>query len=484
MRGQNDVIRFNLNGREVLLQNPDPNRTVLQYLREDCGLTGTKEGCAEGDCGACTVVLADGDGQDATYRAVNSCIKFLPTLDGESLYTVEGLADGSNNLNPVQDALVNFHASQCGFCTPGFVMSLFALFSQNKSPDRRDIDIALSGNLCRCTGYRPIVDAALSLNEFAAPSEPLPPMESRTKPDHESLEISVEDKWFAAPTTLDELSSVVVAHPDAVLLAGGTDIGLWVTKQYRVLEKVIYLGQVDELKSVSDSDDNLDIGSMVSLTEAALRLTELYPELAELFDRFASPPIRNVATLGGNIANGSPIGDSMPVLIALGTQLRLRCGIDSRLMALEEFYLDYQETALEQGEFIERILIPKRGDDHVVRSYKVSKRFDQDISAICAGFSLRLSSRRVDQINIVFGGMAGIPLRARATENFLSGKEWCESNVISAAEILAQEYEPLSDMRASSAYRRQASANLLRRFYEESVSPATLTNVYSFGREP
>jgi len=485
------VIRFVLDGEVRELCNPAPTRSVLQYLREDLGLTGTKEGCAEGDCGACTVVQAEAIGDRLQCRAVNACIQFIPTLDGKALITVESLRRADGSLHPVQQALADGHGSQCGFCTPGFVMSLFALYKNAAAPSRTAIDDALAGNLCRCTGYRPIVDAAQKMYELgggqpaedwaglacgatcaaAAQSEQALLAQLKSLSRTEALATSGPGAVFHAPRTVDQLAALRLRHPQARLLAGGTDIGLWVTKQLRDLGDIIYVGEVAAMTQIHITATHLDIGAAVSISALQPALLDHFPQLDELLRRFASPPIRNAATLGGNIANGSPIGDGMPPLIALGTKLVLRRGEAAREMELEAFYLDYQKTALRDGEFVERILIPLPDPARQTRFrvYKLSKRADQDISALCGAFWLVLRAGRVQAVRIAFGGMAAIPKRARQCEAALLDREWNEATVLAAAALLEADFTPIGDMRASAAYRALAARNLLRRFYLETA---------------
>jgi xanthine dehydrogenase small subunit len=496
--GFRNNICFVLDGERIEIADVDPNRTVLQYLREDLGRTGTKEGCAEGDCGACTVVIAgkDASGERMTARAVNSCIQFLPALDGKELLTVESLDGSQQGLHPAQKAMVECHGSQCGFCTPGFVMSLFALFKNNTNPTRRDIDEALAGNLCRCTGYTPIVDAAHRMYGDVAEADSwlLQPATDTVGNDEKNrlqaladietdapLCIEGDGRRFFAPRNTDQLAALVAEFPAAVILAGGTDVGLWVTKQQRNLDVVIYIGNVVGLDESSIDESCLDIGAVVSLTDAMSLIIEQYPTLEELFVRFASPPIRNAATLGGNIVNGSPIGDSMPALMVLGTELVLNAGGKRRIIALDDFYLAYQQTDLKPGEFLERIRIPLPADDEQVQSYKVSKRFDQDISSVCAAFRLRLQDGKVAEIGVAYGGMAATPARALQCEQSLLGEEWSEASISIAMNALDKDFSPITDMRSSAGYRQQVSANLLQRFYLETVNGAS-QRVYSFGR--
>lgn len=482
------TIRFVLDGEVVEIDEVDPTRTVLQYLREDLKRCGTKEGCAEGDCGACTVVLAETDqcGKQLQQRAINSCIQFLPTLDGKELITVESLAAEDGALHPVQKALVDCHGSQCGFCTPGFVMSLYALYENKQSPTRNDIDNALAGNLCRCTGYKPIVDAAVQMYDESANSNSSPTDADRcaalqSLQTNDMLVVSGARRKFFAPKNTQDLAQAYAENPTAILLAGGTDVGLWVTKQHRELDVVIYTGDVAELKHIDEGNTHIEIGAAVSLTDAMQVIIEHYPTLEELFVRFASPPIRNAGTLGGNVANGSPIGDSMPALLVLDTSLQIGSATGVRTLDLHDFYPGYQQTALQDGEFLSKVMIPLPQAGAEVASYKVSKRFDQDISAICGAYRVMLDGDRVADIKIAYGGMAAIPQRARACEEALIGKEWREEIVLQASRELTSDFRPISDMRSSADYRQQVAQNLLLRFFRESNGDAA-DRVYMYGR--
>ena len=480
---QTDTLRFVLDGKVIELDNVDPTRTVLQFLREDLRRTGTKEGCAEGDCGACTVVLAELDrkGDDVILRAVNSCIQFLPTLDGKELITVESLSR-HGELHPAQRAMIDCHGSQCGFCTPGFVMSLYALYEAMDNPSRREIDDALAGNLCRCTGYRPIIEAAQKMYELrAASTQGHNPELLRALLRKDGLTITHCGKSFFAPTSVDELASLMASHPDATVLAGGTDIGLWITKQHRELRTLIYTGHVAELRQVAVNATHIEIGAAVTLSDAMILIVEHYPDLEELFLRFASPPIRNAATLGGNIANGSPIGDSMPALMVAGASLVLCRGKSRREVALENFYLAYQHNDLRPGEFIETVRIPLPETGIVLHSHKLSKRFDQDISAVCMAYRLELDGERVVSVRVACGGLAATIKRAANCEAAVIGQQWNEATIGNAAQALANDFEPISDMRASAAYRLRAAQNLLRRFYLETRGELEAT-VYNYGR--
>jgi len=474
-------IRFFHRGQIVEVQGAAPTRTVLQWLREDARCTGTKEGCAEGDCGACTVMVgepqADGTLQ---LQAVNACIRFLPTLDGKALYTVEDLkAANAQALHPVQRALVDHHGSQCGFCTPGFVMSLAACYERHLDagtrPTRQQLADEIAGNLCRCTGYRPILDAGermfdappVRLNAQAALDAlralPCEPLEYAAPGAAESR----RSDTFHAPRSIAQLAALRLAHPEARLLAGATDVGLWVNKQFRDLGDIIYLGDVAELRRIELDGGTLRIGAGASLEAAWSALARHWPVLTEAWLRFASPPIRNAGTMGGNVANGSPIGDSAPVLIALDAQLVLRRGSDERRLPLADFYVDYMVNRLQPGEFVQAIEVLLDAVDQPLRAYKISKRFDSDISAVFGVFRIALDGERVRDARLVYGGMAAIVKRAAKAEAALIGRPWSEATLNAAIAQLAVEFKPLTDMRASAAYRLEVAGNLLRRFWLE-----------------
>jgi xanthine dehydrogenase small subunit len=488
MRAMTDTVRFVLNGRAEALRDVDPTMTVLTYLRTVAFKRGTKEGCAEGDCGACTVVLGELEHGHVRYRAVNSCILFVPTLHGKQLVTVEDLKAADGSLHPVQRSMVECNSSQCGFCTPGFVMSLFALHqSARQPPSRRQIDDCLAGNLCRCTGYRPIVAAARRM--YALPSREAFTQRHRgatalleaIRPSG-TLVLRRGERTYFAPASLADLSELYIEHPNASLLAGGTDVGLWVTKGHRDLNTIIYVGNVRELTEVRVTDSHLEIGAAVTYTDGLPAIAPHYPPFAELIRRLGSTQIRNSATMGGNIANGSPIGDSMPALIALGSSLVLRAGMVTREISLDEFYLDYRKTALAPGEFVERIRIPIHGARRRFATYKISKRFDQDISSVCGAYCLDLDGTQVRDIRICYGGMAATPKRASQCEQTLVGGSWTREAVQRAMAALDEAYRPIDDMRASSRYRGLVARNLLLRFYLESVNDQAETQVLQYGR--
>jgi len=474
------TVRFLLDGELHELVNPDPTETVLQFLRYRLARTGTKEGCAEGDCGACTVVLGEVVDEEMRYRAVNACILFLPTLDGKELITVESLKRADGTLHPVQQAIVDTHGSQCGFCTPGFVMSLYAMYEDGVTATRERLNDTLAGNLCRCTGYGPLLEAGMRAQEARVPMDHMALKEKveglMALKRHETLELTSRskvtgrEKKYFAPVLIDDLSDLLSQYPDATILAGGTDIGLWVTKQHKELDVVIYVGEVIELRSLVETEDSIEIGAAVNVTDGMGAIAKYYPDMGELYRRFASVQIRNSGTIGGNIANGSPIGDSSPALIAVGAQLVLRKGDIERTIALEDFFVDYGKQDLTEGEFVARLQVPKPSENHRFRAYKISKRFDQDISAVCGAFGLTIVDGIVEDARIAFGGMAATPRRASATEAALVGKEWCREAVEAAMKAMRQDYAPISDMRASAEYRMQVAQNLLMRAYLETTT--------------
>ncbi|OYX70544.1 MAG: xanthine dehydrogenase small subunit [Caulobacter sp. 32-67-35] len=473
---QEGAIRFLLDGQVHEVRGADPTRTLLEHLRGDLRRTGTKEGCAEGDCGSCTVLVGEPDGEGVAWRAVNSCIQFLPMLHGKALMTVESLSkDGA--LHPVQQAMVDRHGSQCGFCTPGIVMSLYAKAVAAKGADASPAEM-LAGNLCRCTGYGPIIDVANGVQAEAPPAVDLSWVREEAMLDltYEDPVHGVTRRWLA-PRSVEDLASAFIEHPDATIVAGATDVGLWITKQRRPLKTLIDIGQVAELKRIETVEGGVWIGAGVRYVDALETLGGLYPELGAMMRRLGSAQVRNSGTIGGNIANGSPIGDMPPALIAAGATLVLNRGGERRQMPLEAFFLDYGRQDRRPGEFVEAVIAPTPRPGLVFKVFKLTKRFDQDISAVCGAFALTIEGGVVASARIAFGGMAGTPKRAGACEAALIGQPWSEATVEAAMAALDIDYTPMSDMRASAAYRSLTARNMLRKVFLESSSPGLLARV-------
>ena len=515
-------IRFFHRGEVVEVSGAHPTRSVLDWLREDARCTGTKEGCNEGDCGACTVVIGElagaalGEGAvgGLNLQTVNACIQFLPTLHGKALFTVEDLKaqcgmkrnpeqhekHAVRQLHPVQQAMVDCHGSQCGFCTPGFVMSLWSTYEHHQAgatrPTRQQLADDLSGNLCRCTGYRPILDAGQRMFDLPAVRLDTGPAVAALTSLQREATFTYAARWtgtvasavdvsgkattprtdsYHAPKTLDALAMLREQNPKAQLLAGSTDVGVWVNKQFRDLGDIIYVGDVDAMKVVEERGDTLYIGAGASLEVAYGALAQRVPALTDVWLRFASPPIRHAGTMGGNVANGSPIGDSPPVLMALDADIELRRGEHVRWMPLAEFYIDYMKNHMQPGEFVQGLVVPLAAMRRQVRVYKISKRFDCDISALCAGFAIELDGEIVKAVRLAFGGMAATVKRAAQAEAALVGKPWSQASVKAAKLALAQDFKPLSDMRASAAYRLQVAQNLIQRLWLETRTQGALS---------
>ncbi|HEX8623537.1 MAG TPA: xanthine dehydrogenase small subunit [Allosphingosinicella sp.] len=455
------MIRFLLDGQVMEIDGADPTATVLDHLRYTLRRTGTKEGCAEGDCGACTVLLGELAGDRVEWRAVNACILFLPMLDGKALRTVESLG----GTHPVQRELVQRHGSQCGFCTPGFVMSLYGRSIGAAGTRGVAVGDVIAGNLCRCTGYGPILAAGEAVPVSA-------------EDDPATVEaLRALRPAYGHPATADELADLMLANPETRIVAGATDVGLWVTKQLRDLGPTIFIGDIADLRHMEESAEALTLGAAVRYSEAREALERLHPDLGELVRRIGGVQVRNAGTIGGNIANGSPIGDMPPALIALGAELTLRRGTERRTIALEDFFLGYGKQDLAPGEFVETVRIPRPGAGALIRIVKLSKRFDSDISGVCGAFALRIEDGIVTHARIAFGGMAGIPARAPGCEAALTGQAWSEDNVEAAAQALSNDYQPLDDLRGSAHYRRKVAANLLRRMWAEQNEPVSVLHV-------
>ena len=481
-------LQFVRRGKIVSLHGVDPNRTLLEVLREDLHCTGTKEGCGEGDCGACTVVIGKADGERVKYSAINSCIRLAHSIEGMAIWTAEDIGEaverGGKRLHPAQQAMVDCHGSQCGFCTPGFVMSLFAQYQNTTAMgltlSREQAQAALSGNLCRCTGYRPILDAAQAM-------QTLPPVQVVESEVLLNLELLTHtprgleaNSTYISPTTLADLLAARKRHPQAQLVAGCTDVGLWITKLHQQFERVLDLTRVAELQQVEDYPHHIAIGAAITLTDAFAALVADRPHLTEFAHRFAGLPVRNSGTLGGNVANGSPIGDSMPLLIALGASVVLMrqsgTAIAHRELALEDLYTGYRQNRMTADEVLAWIKVPKAVASETSRVYKVSKRFEDDISAVCLAINLQVENGMVRKASIGVGGVAATPVRAVKTQAALMGLPWNQTTVDRGMQALRAEFTPISDMRASSDYRTTVLGNLLQRFWLETQG-SVLTNL-------
>ncbi|MGE0500509.1 MAG: xanthine dehydrogenase small subunit [Rhizobiaceae bacterium] len=471
------AIRFLLNGESVELGDVRPDETLLDYLRLRRSLKGTKEGCAEGDCGACTVLVGRLTGGKLTYEGVNACIRFLGSLDRCHVVTVEHLKGADGRLHPVQQAMVDFHGSQCGFCTPGFVMSLYALWMRSPTPSDAEIEKALQGNLCRCTGYEAIVKAARAISNYGNVAKD--PLRAERKAvaaclasldDGCRVEIGTGRERLVLPASVDDLAKVLDAEPKATIVAGSTDVGLWVTKFMRDIAPAIFVGHIEGLKQISEKDGVITIGAGVTYTEAHALLAKRIPALGPLVDRIGGEQVRNMGTIGGNIANGSPIGDTPPPFIALGARLTLRKGKKRRTIPLEDFFVAYGKQDRKPGEFVEAVHVPlpEKGGKFAV--YKITKRRDEDITATLAAFHMTFSrSGIVSSARIAYGGMAATPKRATNVEAALVGRPWSEATVEAALSAYDRDFTPLTDMRASAGYRQLAAKNLLKRFYAETT---------------
>ena len=474
------IIQFLLNDRIVTLSAVAASDMLLDHLRLDQRLRGTKEGCAEGDCGACTVLVGRATAQGLVYEPVNACIRPLASCDGCHVVTIEHLRGTDDGLHPVQRAMVDHHASQCGFCTPGFVMALYALWMETPHPSEGQVERALQGNLCRCTGYAPIIRAALAMGDYGT-TDPLMTERAqvlaslRNWQDNVRVDVSKDGSRAILPSSVDDLADVLTQNPEARIIAGATDVGLWVTKFLRDLPMAVFIGHLDDLRAVIETDDALHIGAMVSYEGMRAPLLAHFPHMARYWDRIAGWQVRAMGTLGGNIANGSPIGDTPPPFIALGARLVLRLGATRRDMPLEDFFLDYGKQDLAPGEFVEKIILPKPAPGTLHAAYKLSKRRDEDISAVAAGFGITVVDGTISAARLAFGGMAATPKRAAHAEAALIGQPFTLDSLQAGATALRDDFTPLSDMRASADYRMRAAQNLFTRFWHDSQgTPAML----------
>jgi len=470
-------LRFILNDRDVEITDISATRTLLDFLRLDQRMVGSKEGCAEGDCGACTVLVGRLRQGELEYEAVNGCIYFVGSLDGAHVVTIEHLSAPEGALHPVQQAMVDFHGSQCGFCTPGIVMSLYGLWMQKPTPTGAEIEQALQGNLCRCTGYSPIVRAAKAISNYGdVAKDPLrverESIKQRLAELHDGARVEIGEgrDRLIVPASADDLAEIYIAEPGATLVSGATDVGLWVTKFMRDIGPMIFVGEVPELHHVEEFGGEIKLGAAVSYTAAAGIIGAHFPQLTELWYRIGGAQVRNAGTIGGNIANGSPIGDTPPPLIVLGASVTLRRGSQRREVKLKDYFISYGKQDREPGEFVESVTIPLLPANEQLACYKITKRRDEDISALCGAFRIFVNETGdVGMVRIAFGGMAATPKRATAVEEALAGKPWTIETVEAALPAFAVDYQPLTDMRASAEYRLLTAQNLLRRFFAEST---------------
>ena len=463
-------LRFLLNGAEVALADARAGGSLLDYLRLRRGLCGAKEGCAEGDCGACTVLVGRLRAGEVRYEAVNSCIRLLPSLDGCHVVTVEHLAGADGGLHPVQQAMVDCHASQCGFCTPGIVMALYALWLEQPEPSDTEARRALQGNLCRCTGYAPILRAAAAAGGYGLPGDDRlvrnrEAVAARLAAMADGRRVELDGGRAILPVDEDDLADVLESEPAATIIAGATDVGVWVNKELRDIAPAVFIGHLEGLGRIAANGETIGIGAAASYSDAESALADAVPGLADYWSRIGGRQIRNMGTVGGNIANGSPIADLPPALIALGAELLLRKGGKRRAIPLEAYFLAYGRQDLAPGEFIEGVRAPRPAGDARLGFYKVSKRRDEDISSVCAGLMVRIREGRIEEARLAFGGMAATPKRAEAAEAALRGREWGETAIEAARQALERDFTPISDWRASARYRALAARNLLTRFY-------------------
>ena len=466
------VVKFIHNNKIMEIQDVDPNKTLLNYIREKLNKTGTKEGCAEGGCGACTVVLGYLKNNKIFYQSVNACIVFLPTIHGKQLILVEDLVGKDGSLHPVQKSMVNFHGSQCGFCTPGFVMSLFSMYKNFSSFNKKIIKSSIAGNLCRCTGYQPIINAAKSLNNkntvdqfYQTKNETIKLLKIINKKNN-SLTINRIDKKYFAPQTINELKILLKKYPKSKILSGGTDLSLIVTKERKTINSIIYINSIKELNYIKKNKKYIEIGATTPLIEFESEIIKHYPDFKDILERYGSVQIRNVATIAGNIATASPIGDTLPLLLALNAKIVISNSKNDKILYLKDFFINYRKTKLKNGQFIKLIKIPLL-QNNIFKAYKISKRIDDDISAVCASFNLNIKNNIIVSISIAYGGMAAIPKKALQCEKSLLNKDLSEKNINIAQKFLEKDFNPIDDMRASSQYRMKIAKNLLFKCFQE-----------------
>ena len=465
-----NTIKFIYKNEIVKIYNPDPNETILNYIRIKLKKTGTKEGCAEGGCGTCTIVLGELKKGNIIYKAINACIAFVPTLAGKQLVLVEDLVSEDGSLHPVQEAMVNHHGSQCGFCTPGFVMSLFAMYKNHSFYEDDVIKDSISGNLCRCTGYRPIIDAAKSLNkiskfDFFKKNHQLF-ISLLKKIKHENIVISNKNKKYFAPRNVNELKKILKQYPNSKLLSGGTDVSLVVTKERKDLDSLIYMNSIDELNYIKKNNNYIEVGATTPLIDFELFIKKYFPDFAQMLKRYGSIQIRNVCTIAGNVATASPVGDTLPLLLSLDSQIIIKDKNKTKILPLNGFFINYRKTKLKRGQFIHSIRIPLLGKN-IFKAYKISKRIDDDISSVCASFNVELENNKIKKIKVAYGGMANIPKRAVNCEKILLNSPLSDNTINKAKKSLEKDFKPITDVRASQKYRMEIAKNLLEKCFQE-----------------
>ncbi len=473
-------IEFIYQNKIFKIKNPDSNETLLNYIRTKLKKTGTKEGCAEGGCGACTVVLGELKKNEINYKAINSCITFLPTLQGKQLILVEDLISKEGSLHPVQEAMVNYHGSQCGFCTPGFVMSLFSMFKKNSKFKDYEINDSIAGNLCRCTGYNPIIKAAKSLrnknkiDHFAKNKKST--INLLKKINNKSIVIYNKEKKYFAPRYIQEVKKILKKNINVDFLSGGTDLSLVVTKERKDIDHIIYMNSIRELQYINNNNKYIEVGASTPLAELESYIEKFYPDFTKILKRYGSPQIRNVATIAGNIATASPIGDCLPLLLSLNAEVVLQDLKKTKISFLDNFFISYRKTKLKKGQFIKSVRIPLF-KKNIFKAYKISKRFDDDISSVCAAFNLEIEKNKIQSVRIAYGGMAEIPKRATSCEKILSNSLVTDEIIIKAKKALEKDFKPISDMRASKKYRIEVAKNLLEKFFLE-IKQKKIIGVY------
>ena len=464
------VIKFIHEDQIIEIENPNPNETLLNYIGTKLKKTGTKEGCAEGGCGACTIVLGELKNNKINYKAINSCITFLPMLQGKQLILVEDLVSKDGLLHPVQQAMVNYHGSQCGFCTPGFVMSLFSMFKNHSKFQDNEIKESIAGNLCRCTGYQPIIKAARSLKrknkiDHFVKNKKIT-INLLKKIEDENIAIYEKDKRYFAPKYVQELKKILKKNINPHFLSGGTDLSLVVTKERKDINTLIYMNSISELNYIKNNNKYIEVGAATPLIDFESYIEKYYPDFTSILKRYGSVQIRNVATIAGNIATASPIGDTLPLLLSLDAKVVLKSIKKNKIIPLNDFFIDYRKTKLKKDQFIDSIRIPIF-PKNIFKAYKVSKRFDDDISSVCASFNIEVVNKKIKNIKIAYGGMASIPKRAKHCEKLLLHSPITEQVINKAQEFLKKDFKPISDMRASRQYRMEVAKNLLRKCFLE-----------------